>query len=89
MKYWIEYHPEARPLYCIHTGYVSPADIGVDNRWPPKMSDSPKDTDFVLEPGWYVVSIRELYQEHGFYNYLHKYKPVGRIGYSMLIFHIE
>ena len=89
MKYWIGHHPEARPLYCIHTGYVSPADIGVDNRWPPKMSDSPEDTDFVPEPGWYVVSIHELYQEHGFYHYLHKYKPVGRIGYSMLIFHIE
>ncbi len=86
-KYWIQKHPQAKPIYCIHTGYVSPADIGIKNRWPPKISSTQQ--DIVPAPGWYVVSVHELFQQHGFYRYLQKYKPVGRIGYSMWIFHIK
>ena len=89
LKYWIETHPDARPLFCIHTGFVSPYELGIDCKWPPKMS-SPEyglQDDIVPQPGWYAVSVHELFQRHGYYRYLQKYKPVGRIGYSMWVFH--
>jgi Dolichyl-phosphate-mannose-protein mannosyltransferase len=85
LKHWHQTHPAARPLYCIHTGFVSPYDVGIECGWPPKASLSVQP---VLEPGWYAVSIHELYQRHDFYHYLRDHKPIGRIGYSMLLFHI-
>ena len=91
LKYWIKAHPEARPLYCIQTGFVSPYEIGIDCQWPPKMSSSelgPQE-DLIPEPGWYAVSVHELFQRHGYYRYMQKYQPVDRVGYSTWIFHIE
>ncbi len=86
LKYWQQHHPEASPLYCIHTGFVSPADVGIECGWPPK-SVAGQQPD--LESGWYAVSIHELYQRHNYYHYLRERQPAGRIGYSMLLFHIE
>ena len=90
LKTWIKAHPEAHPLYCIQTGFVSPYEIGIDCTWSHKMSSSelgPQE-ELIPEPSWYAVSVHELFQRHGYYRYLQKYPPVGRVGYSIWIFHI-
>ena len=90
LKHWIENHPEARPIYCVQTGFVFPYEIGIDCHWPPRMP-SPElgpDEDIIPDPGWYAMSVHELFQRHGYYRYMQKYEPVDRIGYSMWIYHI-
>lgn len=86
LKDWQQRHPDAKPLFCVPTGFVSPADLGIECGWPPKSVDGQQPE---LEPGWYAISIHELYQRHNYYHYLREQRPVGRIGYSMLLFHIK
>lgn len=90
LKHWIARHPEATPIYCIQTGFVSPNEIGIDCQWPMKMAppNDEQQDDIIPDPGWYAVSVHELFQRHGQYRYLLKYRPVDRVGYSMWIYHI-
>ena len=90
LKHWIKDHPEARPMYCICAGFVSPQEIGIDCQWPPKMSSPESDPqqNLIPEPGWYAISVHELFERHGSYRYMQKYRPVSRVGYSMWIYHI-
>jgi hypothetical protein len=87
LKQWVETHPERRPLFVLHTGFVNPRDLGIDSQWPGKRTKE-LHTDFQPDPGWYAVSVTELFEEHGHYQYLVDYPRLDRIGYSMWVFRV-
>jgi|GEM_PF-2844060 len=39
-------------------------------------------------PSWYAIGVNEVFEQHAGYRYLRKYTPVGRVGYSIWIYHI-
>ncbi|MBA3313278.1 MAG: glycosyltransferase family 39 protein [Planctomycetaceae bacterium] len=93
LKAWLAAHPQARPVRVIHTGFVSPTDIGIQSDWPLKKHELHRDADGSFDDrppaGWYVASVHEIYQRHGHYRYLLREHRIGRIGYSMWIFHVS
>ena len=90
LKYWIQAHPAARPIFCTQMGFIDPRELGVECQWPPRMpsSENGPQADLIPEPGWYAISVHELFERHGHYRYMQKYHPVDRVGYSTWIYHI-
>ena len=43
-----------------------------------------------VEPneGWYVISLNQIHNRHGHYEYFLEFEPVARIGYSMNVYHV-
>lgn len=40
-------------------------------------------------PGWYAISVHNLFRQKSEYQYLRKnHKPVDKVGYSIYIYHI-
>ncbi|MDR1477982.1 MAG: glycosyltransferase family 39 protein [Planctomycetaceae bacterium] len=39
-------------------------------------------------PGWFAISIKQIHERHGRYQYFLKLKPKYRIGYSIYVYHI-
>jgi hypothetical protein len=91
LRRWVDAHPGARPLYAVQMGFVTPADVGIDSQWPVQAHDLVDAEGVVAKPppGWYAISVHELYEEHGRYRYLLEHTPVDRIGWSWRIYHIE
>ena len=90
LKSWMQDHPVARPMFCAVSGFVDPPEIGVDSIHP-HMIPPPGGTveeDYTPAPGWYAISVNELFEQHAGYRYLLKYTPVDRVGYSIWIYHI-
>lgn len=88
VKAWSESHVEAHPFYYIHRDFVAPANVGMQCETADRMSSDSTAESFEPRPGWYAVSIHELYEQHGFYRYLQSRNPVDRVGYSTLIYHV-
>ncbi len=95
LKQWYDRHPAARPLHVAAFGPVSPNDIGIDCSPVPQSPppNRPGSTPYP-PPGWYAVSVNRL---HGYQHFpgdstaatvFLSCKPVDRVGYSMLIFHV-
>lgn len=90
LKRWADEHPEARPLYVAYSGRVDPAVAGIEYEQVPV---------FELPPGWYAVSV-SLTQGGGripnrgmlpkrLQAFFAGRRPVGRAGYSILIYHLD
>lgn len=92
LRSWAEAHPEAKPLFAISKSVIRPEDIGIDclppYRMPSTNGEEGKMQYEKIPKGWYAVSVHELHESHKNYRYLLKYTPVGRIGYSIWIYHI-
>ncbi len=94
VKQWIHNHPEVGKPYMVHTGFVSGTHVGIDSHWPVRWPT----VEVVAEarkqpsppaPGWYIISLNELFNQKGDYRYLRDLTPVDRIGYSFWVYHIE
>lgn len=101
LKAWLDEHPEARPLHLAYFGVVNPKLLGIDVRAPDLTQLG---RDGTLPAGWYAVSVsslqgyfpgitdsegRRLGAPPEFFSVLKKMQPVGRAGYSILIFQVD
>jgi hypothetical protein len=93
LKRWLANHPEAHPLHLAYYGNFDPCSAGIDFSLPPND----------LKSGWYAISVSLLRGEPAsvpdgrggwtspllrrFSEFL-KFKPVGRAGFSIYIYHV-
>lgn len=96
LRKWQDGHPDAKPLYVAYfAGWdIAPSIAGIHCSEVPRHSDTtqpPPD----LQPGWYAVSVNYVYGLHYFdsdtvdYGYFRSLHPKDRVGYSILIYHVE
>ena len=74
-KTWATRYPQARPLYYAFMNDQFARTLDVD--WQPAKNDL---------PGWYLISIHRLHELSSDVSWLRKATPIGRIGYSTLVF---
>ncbi|MBI2826204.1 MAG: glycosyltransferase family 39 protein [Planctomycetia bacterium] len=66
LKEWYDAHPEARPFYLAHFGFVNPEIAGIAFALPPLRSSEAGDAkedateDQGLQPGWYAIDVNYL-----------------------------
>ncbi len=105
LKRWYDAHSENRPLYLQYFGFPpsAPQIAGIDSRPMPKIKsyspdfDSPDVVTFepALEPGWYAISVNDLYAykhfgpEMPWFSYLLPKTPTARAGYSIRIYQLS
>ena len=90
---WIEQHPEARPLTLSWNDIFDPELAGLNlpltpnppNRVGGKVGPHP-DSSFV---GWHIVCVNNLHSADQRYAYLRELQPVDRIGYSVMVYHLD
>ncbi len=84
LRKWIDEHPDARPIYLAYfaTWQMKP----IVERWPVELLTG---SETVLLPGWYAVSLNELYGKRDELRFLRSMKPIHRAGYSILIFYVS
>jgi hypothetical protein len=59
LKWWLEEHPEARPVYLAYFGYIYPEDVGINYTLPAidgAFGENKSIVPLGLLPGWYAVS---------------------------------
>jgi hypothetical protein len=76
---WYESHPEARPMRLAYWGSYPLELSKIEN------AESPP---YEPEPGWYALSVNEIYSRSKQYRYFLNYEPVDSAGYSIYIYHI-
>ncbi|MAX37794.1 MAG: hypothetical protein CME33_14650 [Gimesia sp.] len=95
LKIWCDSHPESHPLYMLYYGFVKRNVAGIQFKpiSPTGNSSNPKKT-YPLKPGWYAVSINDLYRSENYFGgrneiaWLNQRPFSARVGYSIRIFHI-
>jgi len=91
VKEWVEQHPDAKPLYILQTGYVSPQQMGIlvntlDFTTQPSPVGKALVRDFA--PGWYIIGLTRLVDPHDAFHEFLEREPDDLIGYSMRIYHV-
>lgn len=96
LERWCRSHPEARPLRVAYSGNYPLGKDGVDFAGPPPpgpqvVRPDPMGTPAELgpQPGWYALSINEIYGRSHEYAYFLEFRPVATAGYSILIYWIS
>ncbi len=104
LKWWLEEHPEARPLGNATFGLYDPSDLGVEmQRLAVQYDDSSSGCCFKSNPGWHAVS-SNLLLGHSWlcstgeggtyfdYQKLCEFRqrdPVRRVGYSISVYEVR
>ncbi len=84
LREWLERHPEARPVYLAY--FPSWQSGPLVERLPvEKFARS----EIVPQPGWYAVSLNELYGPRDDLRFLRDLRPIHRAGYSILVFRVS
>jgi hypothetical protein len=92
---WYESHPEARPIKVAYFGGY-PLDrskiksagyppIGLDKE---EIDDKTDTTTFGPLPGWYALSVNEIYGRSQQFRYFLNFQPVATAGYSIYVYHV-
>ncbi|MCE5301650.1 MAG: hypothetical protein LLF97_00915 [Planctomycetaceae bacterium] len=92
---WYGSHPEARPIRVAYFGNypLVESTIQSEGRPPtglvPRPMDDDKDSTAIGPlPGWYAVSVNEIYGRSQQYRYFLNFEPYAMAGYSIYIYHI-
>jgi hypothetical protein len=92
---WYESHPEARPIKVAYFGNYPLGRSKIESAgYPPtgparEHFDGDTDTSmFGPLPGWYALSVNEIYGRSQQYRYFLHFRPVAMAGYSIYIYHI-
>ena len=92
---WCESHPEARPIKVAYFGGYPLDRSKVESAgFPPvgpdrvQMDDKTDPAAFAPLPGWYALSVNEIYGRSQQYRYFLRFEPVAMAGYSIYIYHI-
>jgi hypothetical protein len=96
LEKWCESHPEAQPIRVAYfggypltrskIGFAGPPPIGAKKE---EIGDEADPAAFGPQPGWYAVSVSEIYSRSQRYRYFLYFRPVAMAGYSIYIYHIE
>lgn len=93
---WYQSHTEARPIRVAYCGLFPLSKTRIVSAGAPLIGDqkvSPSGELYLtrpdrLQPGWYALSVNELYHRSRRYRYFLSFKPKARVGYSILVYHI-
>ena len=92
---WYESHPEARPIRVAYSGALPLEKSKIESAGVPPIGpdrehiDSQTDaTAFGPLPGWYALSVNEIYSQSQEYRYFLHFRPEAMAGYSIYIYHI-
>lgn len=91
---WYVSHPEARPMKVAYFGSYPLEKSKIDSagRPPPAQERAHvngSDTTTVGPlPGWYALSVNEIYGQSQQYRYFLNFQPVAMAGYSIYIYHV-
>lgn len=81
LKKWHDAHPDARPLHVAHDmPLVDPKLAGIEYVGRPP--------EYAPKAGWHAVSVNQIHDQSGKYDYFLKFQPVATAGYSIYIYHI-
>jgi len=91
VKEWVAQHPDARPLFILQTGYVSPQQMGIpvdtlQLTTQPSQDGKAQVRDFA--PGWYIIGLTRLVDPHDPFHEFQERKPDDFIAYSMRIYQV-
>lgn len=100
LRRWYAAHPEARPLRAAVYSMLPLEAFGIETQGaPPPGPTSETDLGRLTadeglrlgpQPGWHALSIHRLHDRDGSYDYfLHEFKPVEVIGYSIYVYHLS
>jgi hypothetical protein len=91
---WCESHPEARPMRVAYWGSYPLDQSKIESvGYPPSGLAVEQNGQCIdktargLLPGWYAVSVNEIYESYR-YRYFLNFQPVAMAGYSIYIYHI-
>lgn len=90
LQRWLSDHPDSRPLYIIDFAFypIAALGIGIDRSSVMGRDDCPESRLTEPYPGWYAVSVCQLYDYRNKYFYFLHLRPVASIGYSIYIYQI-
>lgn len=92
LKRWLDAHPEIRVsgvAYSVPGSFVRLDKLGPGfDRLPPGLPPGELSQDVHLEPGWYVVFVRELREHNSPYAYFLQLEPEARIGWTAYVYHL-
>lgn len=98
VREWIRQHPEARPVTLRWYGIFDPTFAGINlpatpypeasgkNRIEGESSSSQPASRF---QGWHIIGVHELQSADQRFAYLRELNPVDRIGYSVMVYHLD
>ena len=92
---WCKSHPEARPIKIACTGLcgLDRSSPGLTGSLPivrksGQTSGKQESATVGPLPGWYALSVNEIYSRSQQYRYFLNFRPVAMAGYSIYIYHI-
>lgn len=92
LKRWLDKHPEVKLsgiAYSVPASYVQLEKIGPGfDRLPPGLPPGCAPEGAHIEPGWYVVFIREMREQNSPYWYFMRLTPESRIGWTAYVYHL-
>lgn len=79
LERWCKNHPEVDSIKVAYSG-----------TYPIELTTIPsKESPLAIpEPGWYAISVNNIYSRDGQYRYFLNYTPVDMAGYSIYIYHL-
>jgi hypothetical protein len=91
---WTKKHPTAKPLYLSLHVFFDPRVAGIDYQHPPVDPRYAENRQYLTseqlgpQPGWYAVSVHQLYSRNKEFAYLFDFPRAGMVGYSIYIYHL-
>ena len=92
---WCESHPEAQPLKVAYWGNFPLEQSKVKSAGNPPVGPDEDHSDVTTNsatigplPGWYAVSVNDIYGRSRQYRYFLHFKPTAMAGYSIYMYHI-
>ena len=95
LKDWLDEHPDVRLEGLAYAGFVSPRLAGIPQTpFPMAAWDSEHHNrngslgKAGPQPGWYALSVSNIYGHGNQYRYFLRFTPVATAGYSIYIYHV-
>lgn len=91
---WVRRHPEAKPLYLSLHVFFDPRIAGIDYEHPPVDPRYSNQREYLTsdqvgpKPGWYSISVHQLYSRNKEFAYLFDFPKADMVGYSIYIYHL-
>jgi hypothetical protein len=92
---WYLSHPEARPMKVAYFGCYPLEKTKIESAGLPPIGPDDEHTSARTDtaacgplPGWYTLSVNEIYGQSQQYRYFLNFEPVAMAGYSIYIYHI-
>jgi len=91
---WTKEHPEAKPLFLSLHVFFDPRVAGIEYEHPPVDRRYAQQREYLTsnqigpKPGWYSISVHQLYSRNKEFAYLFDFPKADMVGYSIYIYHL-